>query len=260
MWVTTSRSCGVHEQARAWAPASLSEGLSRPHLRSLNQTAASLVHRLPPATPPTPTVTRQQPLQGLRPQAGRGVRDSYPPPAPGCGADRRRRPLRTVPLCVCLCSWLTKALAAEQPVGVACSPRASQTPGTPPTCLCLIVTPDLRSGHLGEPRVSCTLSWSRGWKRRPWPSGLAVVHVRPRACVRTVPSARAPGRAPGRRASRLCRAGSPLLPAHSPSSSLHTGFDLMDLFRVKEILGRRENGAQSSYVRMGSFPVVQRTE
>lgn len=34
----------------------------------------------------------------------------------------------------------------------------------------------------------------------------------------------------------------------------------MDLFRVKEILGRRENGAQSSYVRMGSFPVVQRTE
>lgn len=34
----------------------------------------------------------------------------------------------------------------------------------------------------------------------------------------------------------------------------------MDLFRVKEILGRRENGVQSSYVRMGSFPVVQRTE
>ncbi|KFO30989.1 Collagen alpha-1(XXII) chain [Fukomys damarensis] len=39
-----------------------------------------------------------------------------------------------------------------------------------------------------------------------------------------------------------------------------TGFDLMDLFSVKEILGKRENGAQSSYVRMGSFPVVQRTE
>ncbi|XP_030890836.1 collagen alpha-1(XXII) chain-like [Leptonychotes weddellii] len=39
-----------------------------------------------------------------------------------------------------------------------------------------------------------------------------------------------------------------------------TGFDLMDLFSVKEILGRRENGMQSSYVRMGSFPVVQRTE
>lgn len=34
----------------------------------------------------------------------------------------------------------------------------------------------------------------------------------------------------------------------------------MDLFSVKEILGKRENGAQSSYVRMGSFPVVQRTE
>uniref|UniRef100_A0A8C4MW32 VWFA domain-containing protein n=1 Tax=Equus asinus TaxID=9793 RepID=A0A8C4MW32_EQUAS len=39
-----------------------------------------------------------------------------------------------------------------------------------------------------------------------------------------------------------------------------TGFDLMDLFSVKEILGKRENGAQSSYVRMGAFPVVQRTE
>lgn len=34
----------------------------------------------------------------------------------------------------------------------------------------------------------------------------------------------------------------------------------MDLFRVKSILGKRDNGAQSSYVRMGSFPVVQRTE
>lgn len=34
----------------------------------------------------------------------------------------------------------------------------------------------------------------------------------------------------------------------------------MDLFSVKEILGRRENGAHSAYVRMGSFPVVQRTE
>lgn len=45
-----------------------------------------------------------------------------------------------------------------------------------------------------------------------------------------------------------------------PSSSLCTGFDLMDLFSVKDILGERENGVQSSYVRMGSFPVVQRTE
>ena len=34
----------------------------------------------------------------------------------------------------------------------------------------------------------------------------------------------------------------------------------MDLFSVKTLLGERENGAQSSYVRMGSFPVVQRTE
>ena len=46
----------------------------------------------------------------------------------------------------------------------------------------------------------------------------------------------------------------------TPGSSLWTGFDLMDLFSVKATLGERENGAQSSYVRMGSFPVVQRTE
>lgn len=43
-------------------------------------------------------------------------------------------------------------------------------------------------------------------------------------------------------------------------SRLPTGFDLMDLFRVKDVLGQREDGVQSSYVRMGSFPVVQRTE
>lgn len=34
----------------------------------------------------------------------------------------------------------------------------------------------------------------------------------------------------------------------------------MDLFRVREISGRREHGLQSAYVRLGSFPVVQRTE
>ncbi|XP_051827099.1 collagen alpha-1(XXII) chain-like [Antechinus flavipes] len=39
-----------------------------------------------------------------------------------------------------------------------------------------------------------------------------------------------------------------------------TGFDLMDLFSVKDILGKKEGGTQSSYVRMGSYPVVQRTE
>lgn len=47
---------------------------------------------------------------------------------------------------------------------------------------------------------------------------------------------------------------------HSPQLFSSTGFDLMDLFSVKEILGRRESGMQSSYIRMGSFPVVQRTE
>ena len=54
---------------------------------------------------------------------------------------------------------------------------------------------------------------------------------------------------------------SPALPATlTPGSSLWTGFDLMDSFSVKTILGKRESGAHSSYVRMGSFPVVQRTE
>lgn len=50
------------------------------------------------------------------------------------------------------------------------------------------------------------------------------------------------------------------LSSDSPHPCLPTGFDLMDLFRVKDVLGQREDGVQSSYVRMGSFPVVQRTE
>lgn len=54
---------------------------------------------------------------------------------------------------------------------------------------------------------------------------------------------------------------SPAIPATlTPGSSPWTGFDLMDSFSVKTILGKRESGAHSSYVRMGSFPVVQRTE
>ncbi|KAG8515459.1 Collagen alpha-1(XXII) chain [Galemys pyrenaicus] len=39
-----------------------------------------------------------------------------------------------------------------------------------------------------------------------------------------------------------------------------TGFDLMDLFSVWDVVGRRESRAQSAYVRLGAFPVVQRTE
>ncbi|OXB70991.1 UNVERIFIED_CONTAM: hypothetical protein H355_012692 [Colinus virginianus] len=38
------------------------------------------------------------------------------------------------------------------------------------------------------------------------------------------------------------------------------GFDLMDSFSVKQIFGMKENGIQSSYVRLGNFPVVQKTE
>ncbi|KAK2520989.1 Col22a1 [Columba guinea] len=38
------------------------------------------------------------------------------------------------------------------------------------------------------------------------------------------------------------------------------GFDLMESFSVKQIFGMKENGIQSAYVRLGSFPVVQKTE
>ncbi|XP_008944208.1 PREDICTED: collagen alpha-1(XXII) chain-like, partial [Merops nubicus] len=38
------------------------------------------------------------------------------------------------------------------------------------------------------------------------------------------------------------------------------GFDLMNSFSVKQIFGMKENGIQSAYVRLGSFPVVQKTE
>ncbi|XP_030917471.1 collagen alpha-1(XXII) chain, partial [Geospiza fortis] len=38
------------------------------------------------------------------------------------------------------------------------------------------------------------------------------------------------------------------------------GFDLMDSFSVKQIFGMKEDGIQSAYVRLGSFPVVQKTE
>lgn len=117
-----------------------------------------------------------------------------------------------------------------------------------------------RSHFLGKPSVSCTLSWNWGWKGKPYPSGLTVVHVcllpsthlNSSFCLSPQPRPRAGGRA--------AFAGGLSSQRTHPSSSLCTGFDLMDLFRVKEILGRRENGAQSSYVRMGSFPVVQRTE
>lgn len=60
--------------------------------------------------------------------------------------------------------------------------------------------------------------------------------------------------------SKGCSLVSMLLSPNSPHSRLPTGFDLMNLFRVKDVLGQREDGVQSSYVRMGSFPVVQRTE
>lgn len=34
----------------------------------------------------------------------------------------------------------------------------------------------------------------------------------------------------------------------------------MDSFSVKQIFGMKEDGIQSAYVRLGSFPVVQKTE
>lgn len=38
------------------------------------------------------------------------------------------------------------------------------------------------------------------------------------------------------------------------------GFDLMGYFNVREILGTREEDGQSSYVRLGTVPIVQQTE
>ncbi|XP_013921020.1 PREDICTED: collagen alpha-1(XXII) chain [Thamnophis sirtalis] len=38
------------------------------------------------------------------------------------------------------------------------------------------------------------------------------------------------------------------------------GFDLMELFSVREMFRMKDNGIQSSYVRLGSFPIVQRTQ
>lgn len=38
------------------------------------------------------------------------------------------------------------------------------------------------------------------------------------------------------------------------------GFDLMAYFNVREILGTREDDGQSSYVRLGTVPIVQQTE
>ena len=38
------------------------------------------------------------------------------------------------------------------------------------------------------------------------------------------------------------------------------GFDLMEYFNVRDILGTREDEGQSSYVRLGTMPIVQKTE
>ena len=38
------------------------------------------------------------------------------------------------------------------------------------------------------------------------------------------------------------------------------GFDLMDYFNVRDILGSRDDEGQSPYVRLGTMPIVQKTE
>lgn len=38
------------------------------------------------------------------------------------------------------------------------------------------------------------------------------------------------------------------------------GFDLMEYFNVRDILGTRDEDGQSSYVRLGTMPIVQNTE
>ena len=41
---------------------------------------------------------------------------------------------------------------------------------------------------------------------------------------------------------------------------LAAGFDLMDYFNVRDILGTRDDEGQSPYVRLGTMPIVQKTE
>lgn len=38
------------------------------------------------------------------------------------------------------------------------------------------------------------------------------------------------------------------------------GFDLMKYFNVRDVLGTRDDDGQSSYVRLGTMPIVQQTE
>lgn len=46
----------------------------------------------------------------------------------------------------------------------------------------------------------------------------------------------------------------------SPLPLVAAGFDLMAFFNVRQILGTREEDGQSSYVRLGTVPIVQQTE
>lgn len=43
------------------------------------------------------------------------------------------------------------------------------------------------------------------------------------------------------------------------SPCVAAGFDLMDYFSVRNILGTRYDEGQSSYVRLGTMPIVQQT-
>lgn len=41
---------------------------------------------------------------------------------------------------------------------------------------------------------------------------------------------------------------------------LNPGFDLMEYFNVRDVLGEKSEPGQSSYVRLGTMPIVQQTE
>lgn len=125
-----------------------------------------------------------------------------------------------------------------------------------------------RWSRTGQPSLAMSLSRFLG---QEWEWALGFSFLTAVCLLRTVAPAEAPiaptplvvGTWAGGRAAFAERRWAVLLCSSlqtHPSSCLCTGFDLMDLFNVKDILGRRENGVQSSYVRMGSYPVVQRTE
>ncbi|KAG2464914.1 COMA1 protein, partial [Polypterus senegalus] len=68
----------------------------------------------------------------------------------------------------------------------------------------------------------------------------------------------------GRRIHALCPnihvEGDRFKPTNGAEKDEIPGFDLMEYFNVKELFGMKEIGSPSSYVRLGTIPIVQQTE